>query len=154
VSGVTSNRCHLCGVDAHIADKLGGWCVQHWAEANAARKAEEQRLTAEAGGPWPQTCPSRMQELGPWSREENLDTWDVREQMHGGLVARHCSFCGSLHPDDLIRLVKDEGYRIAGTDKGYKAYVDAPGERQVSKFYFWHLSDEQRAELRLALVPA
>jgi hypothetical protein len=93
-----------------------------------------------------------MVDLGPWPRTENADTWDIREQFHGGLVARHCSFCGSLNPDDLIRLMREEGYSISGTDKGYKVYVNAPGDRQVSKFKTHHLSDEQRAEITAVLL--
>ena len=131
-----------------IFDRAGGYCRTHWDEAEAARRAENHRATEEAGGPWPQTCPRRMGEIGPWDRGEDADTWDIREQMHQGLQARHCSFCGSLHPDDFMRLVK-EGWRVGATDKNYKAYLGSPepgGGSMETKFYFQHLSDEQKRE--------
>lgn len=67
---------------------------------------------------------------------------------------RVCSFCGSLHPDDMFRLVKasaegsaDADYHsvvsIEPSDKGYKVYVHQPGVRNASeggiKFYMQHL---------------
>jgi hypothetical protein len=114
-----------CAEQGNIADRHGYWCRTHWDEREAARRAEEKRLTEAAGGPWPQTCPRRLSDLGPWERDENLDTWDIREQMHEGLRARHCSFCGSLHPDDFMALVKD-GWIVGPTDKSYKAYLGKP----------------------------
>ena len=148
-----------------------------------------------------QTCPRRMTDFGPWERAENLDTWDKRG---GGIVGQEkigpgCSFCGSLHPDRFMELVR-EGWVVGPTDKGYKAYLGRPltddekgarkaqwlaapsgparairdlGARdgktpeqieadlehewvtheaplmqhgQEAKFYYQHLSDEQRAE--------
>ena len=67
---------------------------------------------------------------------------------------RVCSFCGSLHPDDFLALVKtcaeipaDAAYNalveIEPSDKGYKIYVKRPGVRNASeggiKFYTQHL---------------
>ncbi len=138
--------CHLCSEPAYIFDSLGGWCEAHWNEAEATRRADEARATAEAGGPWSQTCPRRLTDWGPWERTENIDTWDIREQMHAGLRARHCSFCGSLHPDDFMRLVT-EGWKVGATDKNYKAYLGSPdGRSHETKFYFQHLSVEQKRE--------
>ena len=57
----TSNACHLCGEEANIFDRDGGWCRAHWDEAEAATRAEEKRLTEEAGGPWLHLCPSATQ---------------------------------------------------------------------------------------------
>lgn len=54
---------------------------------------------------------------------------------------RTCSYCGSLHPDDFMRRVS-AGETIGTTTKTYKAYLDAPW----AKFYFQHLSVEQRQE--------
>jgi hypothetical protein len=142
------DRCSAndCIEPAYIHDTDGHWCRTHWDEMEAAKHAAERQATEEAGGPWPQTCPRRGGEIGPWERGENLDTWDIREQMHKGLQARHCSFCGSLHPDDFMRLVK-EGWQIGATDKSYKAYLGSPeGRSQETKFYFQHLSVEQRRE--------
>lgn len=78
------------------------------------------------------TCPRRMDELGPWEHQENLDEWNDR---HGhGLT---CSFCGSLKPELLFEAL-EAGNEIVPTDKDYKAYID-PGSR---KFYFQHFSED------------
>lgn len=125
-----------------------------------------------------QTCPRRMSEFGPWEHEPNLDTWRPDEP------GPSCSFCGSLHPDRFMALVR-EGWIVGPTDKNYKAYLgkpvsdedcqqqkaawvermsplgtedrDAlaalweqehahPRASREAKFYFQHLSGEQRAE--------
>ncbi len=132
-----------CAEPAHIHDTEGSWCDTHWDAMEAAKHEEERQATEAAGGPWPQTCPRRGGEIGPWERGENLDTWDIREQMHNGLRARHCSFCGSLHPDDFMHAARD-GVEVGPTDKSYKVYVDQA--HGGSKFYFQHLSPEQRQE--------
>ena len=69
------------------------------------------------------------------------DTWDL-----GPDGFRTCSYCGSIHPDDLMviceRTLTDERYAVDGTDKGYKVYVRQPGVRNASegaiKFYLHH----------------
>jgi hypothetical protein len=73
-----------------------------------------------------QTCPRRMTEFGPWKAEEGLDTWGQR----GGVIGQEkigpgCSFCGSLHPDRFMELVR-EGWVVGPTDKNYKAYLGKP----------------------------
>lgn len=85
------------------------------------------------------TCPRRMEEMGPWKREEGLDQY----KRGGGLVgqARACSFCGSMPPEDFMQAVR-EGKEVGPTDKNYKAYVGA----HEGKFYYQHLSEEQRKE--------
>lgn len=119
-----------------------------------------------------QTCPRRMLDWGAWERKENLDAW----RTGGGLVGRQehelsCSFCGSLHPDVFMDWVR-QGGQISPTDKNYKAYIKYPGKdpregetseyelnmpsgRTVqgtsvygieAKFYYQHLSPEQRQE--------
>jgi hypothetical protein len=117
-----------------------------------------------------QTCPRRMSNWGSWEREEGLDVWrqEKASDTFGGapdLEVRHCSFCGSLHPDDFMRMIT-EGYVVVPTDKSYKAYLQEPvteerleeyrtgplrflGEelahgRDVGKFYYQHLSPEQQ----------
>lgn len=142
--GFSAEHCHVAGCDnqTYISDRDGAWCKTHWDEQENARRAEERRLTAEGGGPWPQTCPRRMGELGPWSRDAGEDRWDIREQFHHGIVARHCSFCGSLHPEDFLRLLEEGAVAEGPTDKGYKVYVHAPDGRGT-KFYSQHFSAEQ-----------
>lgn len=69
--------------------------------------------------------------------------------------SRTCSYCGSLHPDDFMDIMKQfaagrPGYRFGTTDKSYKAYGNRPGVRNASeggiKFYVHHLPDDQREE--------
>lgn len=73
-----------------------------------------------------QTCPRRIHEVGPWSREENLDSWTTGHGVVGqDAVGPSCSFCGSLNPDRFMKLVR-EGWIVGPTDKNYKAYLDRP----------------------------
>lgn len=146
-----------------------------------------------------QTCPRRLTDFGPWERTEGLDSWTTGHGLVGqDQVGPSCSFCGSLHPDRFMELVRD-GWIVGPTDKDYKAYLESPvteeeaaarrerwmtsdavakairaiGERdgkapeqiqanldgewdrqapgllhgaQSAKFYYQHLSDEQRDE--------
>ena len=79
------------------------------------------------------------------------DHWLKFKAAHGNRV---CSFCGSLHPDDFLALVKasaeaqaDASYetsvQIEPSDKSYKLYVHQPGVRNAHeggiKFYTMHL---------------
>jgi len=61
-----------------------------------------------------------------------------------GLIgqSRGCSYCGSLPGDDFMELVR-AGALLSSTYKDYKVYVDAPVS---AKFYFQHLTIEQRVE--------
>jgi len=70
------------------------------------------------------TCPRRddLAAFGmPRQGNEGEDRW--RGPDHNGV--RTCSYCGSLHPDDFMRLAKDR-VRLGPTDKNYKVYVDIP----------------------------
>jgi hypothetical protein len=85
-----------------------------------------------------------MAEVGPWEHTEGLDRWETRS----GDVGLACSFCGSLHPDRFLQLVR-EGWVVGPTDKAYKAYLEAPegdGSGKRAKFYFLHLSTQQQDE--------
>jgi hypothetical protein len=89
---------------------------------------------------------------------------------------RVCSYCGSLHPDDMFRLVKacadsdpNASYgsvvEVDPSDKSYKVYIHQPGVRNASeggiKFYTHHLPrntdgslnvpDERNHEYSMAL---
>jgi hypothetical protein len=77
------------------------------------------------------------------------DTWDTRPNGD-----RCCSFCGSLHPDDWLRLMKDAANPESKTiidrsDKGYKFYVQQESVANASeggiKFYTWHIPSEEWA---------
>lgn len=64
-----------------------------------------------------------------------------RERPGNGLC---CSFCGSLNPTEFMELIKD-GAEVGPTDKNYKVYVRHPS-LSFGKFYFQHLSKEQKLE--------
>lgn len=83
------------------------------------------------------TCPRRMADWGPWEREEGLDGFEMRRSDR----FLSCTFCGSMHPDDLLEAIR-EGQEIGPTDKSYKLYVDG----MAGKFYTHHLSPEQGDE--------
>lgn len=73
-----------------------------------------------------QTCPRRMNEYGPWKRTEGLDEWRADRGLAGqNHVGLSCSFCGSLHPDRFMELLRD-GWVLGPTDKRYKAYLGKP----------------------------
>ncbi len=90
---------------------------------------------------------------------------------------RTCSYCGGIHPDDAILLVK-EGWEVETTGKSYKRYLGPPGthQRHVSvmnnlrngdgtlqsvpsvwsptppvKMYVYHFSQEQIERFNAAL---
>lgn len=101
-----------------------------------------------------QSCPRRMREYGPWPHEEGLDEWrrdrwaatkeeadrqvaEFMERNPGGSMGdpqwhgpqpqpRTCSFCGAIHPEDAIELVK-AGWEVGATGKLYKRYLNPPG---------------------------
>lgn len=74
-----------------------------------------------------QTCPRRMNEWGPWVQAEGLDRWQPKDR-NGNLF---CSFCGSLHPDQLMEMIKSDAAILGVTTKNYKVYVDSvPTEEQ------------------------
>ena len=81
-------------------------------------------------------CPRRS-EIGGGAEVFKLmegdDTW------RGDEGSRTCSWCGSLHPDDFMAK-SAAGIELGPTDKAYKVYVGDGG-----KFYFQHLSSEQRS---------
>lgn len=87
-----------------------------------------------------QTCPRRGENFHPV--EENLDYWEMRGD------DKCCSYCGSIHPDRVIELVKELGPGIIeGTTKSYKRYLSRPNVPNAAfggiKFYTMHFSKEQ-----------
>lgn len=94
-----------------------------------------------------QRCPSR----GDWANSvfkvgQNSDllpdTWD-----RGPDGNRTCSYCGSIHPDDLMLICRkvpsDERYGLECAKPGYKYYLKQPGVQNASqgaiKFYMHHV---------------
>lgn len=86
------------------------------------------------------------------------DTWDM-----GPDGNRTCSWCGSVHPDDFMKICRaaltDPEYDVSMSDKRYKAYVRVPGVVNASqgaiKFYMHHApaepSDEEQRVFAEAL---
>ena len=62
----------------------------------------------------------------------NPDRWDIRDGI------RTCSYCGSIHPDDLIKLLEEHGLGIIEeSTKSYKWYINIPNGKYC-KFYLVH----------------
>ncbi len=82
------------------------------------------------------TCPRRI-ELGSVAIP-GPDTWDEG--------TGNCSFCGSMNPDTFMARLEAGDIELGPTDKDYKVYVRNLGGAplQTVKFYFQHLSVEQR----------
>lgn len=78
-------------------------------------------------------CPQRPPIGHPFKLPDE-DTW---------LTDHTCSYCGSLSPDEFFRLV-EAGAEVGPTDKGYKAYLNHQTLPFQAKFYFQHLSLEDR----------
>jgi hypothetical protein len=89
------------------------------------------------------TCPRRAE--GPLYKFDLEDNWNKIG------VDRVCSFCGSMHPEDVLQLMRDGGVdRIQNTTKSYKFYIDRPEVPNAGfgaiKFYSMHFNAEQREE--------
>lgn len=91
------------------------------------------------------------------NRNQLPDTWDWMPDGN-----RTCSFCGSIHPDDLMAICKkaltDERYSVEGTTKSYKVYLRQPGVRNASegaiKFYMHHAPKDPAEGDRLLFAKA
>lgn len=77
------------------------------------------------------TCPRRTESFTQASTLEGEDHWGKDNT---------CSYCGSMHPDKLFEAI-NAGEELGPTDKSYKVYVG-----HTQKFYFQHLSVEQRKQ--------
>lgn len=106
--------------------------------------------------PEPMTCGRRssyeVQGQDRWEKFKSIDN-------------RVCSHCGSLHPDDMFRVVREcadagsgvgyhEGIRIEPSDKSYKIYVWQPGVRNAHegaiKFYTDHFPRNADGDLQIS----
>lgn len=88
-----------------------------------------------------QTCQRRIQDLGPWDRKENIDKWVIIGD------DKCCSFCGSMHPDRVIELIKLYGMKIIEpSTKQYKWYIHQENVPNASyggiKYYRYHDTPE------------
>ena len=121
-------------------------CAGHCEELEEWERAVARQFEAVDGvDQMKHTCPRRVTGLGPWQRNECLDGW--RYQGPSGVLIsdrmKHCNFCGSLHPDTFMEMIK-KGSELGPTDKSYKVYLKLA--RGQTKFYFQHLSVEQCVE--------
>jgi hypothetical protein len=91
-----------------------------------------------------QSCPRRVQSLGPWSHDDDKsDRWDHHSWSgvystpdgcggtwpsfpQGFERPRTCSHCGGVHPEDAITLLH-LGWEVEATTKSYKRYLEPPG---------------------------
>lgn len=95
---------------------------------------------------YPSSC-----EEGTWNEnrwgERDSDKWP-----EGFPKPRTCSFCGSVHPDDLLALVK-AGWTCEMSTKRYKSYWHPPKGQVIPpvKLYSNHVTQEQAKELNAAL---
>ena len=88
-----------------------------------------------------QTCPRRVE--GPLTAQQtDADTWAKRP----GDAFRSCSYCGSMHPDDLLDAVT-KGFKVGPTDKVYKIYVGMP---TFAKFYTQHFMEHEDTSQQFA----
>jgi hypothetical protein len=141
--------CDRCSNEANSYGPGYKFCREHFDEFWAERNKRLAEQTRAEGGPWPQRCPRRdevFQQGG--APDATPDRWEYGHGIiSGDGLCLTCNYCGSAHPDFFMEKIRD-GWVWRGTDKNYKAYLDMPGgQSQVAKFYFQHLSDEQRQEL-------
>ncbi len=116
-------------------------------------------------------CPRRSEGPaitdGPDRWEPGDARWNAQRPWPGpGPAPRTCSFCGGVHPDDVLTLLRDHAWESHGTDKSYKKYLEPPGTRAAhqalmrtgqraadaprsptppAKVYLQHWTDEQMA---------
>lgn len=100
--------------------------------------------------PQQQTCPRRLSDMGPWDRSEGLDEWTTGHGVAGqDQVGLSCNFCGSLHPDRFMELVR-EGWIVGPTDKSCKVYLESPvsEDEKAARRERWMKSDAFAKALR------
>lgn len=104
-------------------------------------------------------CPSRIPGY-PYPEgdhdEWRTDRWHRETDVfpEGFEKPRTCSYCGGVHPQDAIKLIK-QGFTIQNSDKNYKAYINAPdGSSCVPpiKLYTVHFTDEEVLAINAAVV--
>lgn len=120
--------------------------------------------------PEKQRCPRRGESPDPDAYGDGTDTPDTYTKGHGLVGVQgdnlSCSYCGSLHPDTFMDWAR-RGAILEPTSKSYKVYVECPDENprygetktkkiangtmttvygRTAKFYFQHLTVEQRRE--------
>ena len=107
-------------------------------EYNVVDKSEVDKLER-------QTCPQRM------TGESNIDTWKLLPNGD-----RTCSYCGSLHPESVISIIKEFGGSVIEcSTKSYKWYINRPNVHNAMeggiKYYRYHDTEEFVQQLNLLL---
>ncbi|HEX5426631.1 MAG TPA: hypothetical protein VFW94_24135 [Candidatus Acidoferrales bacterium] len=152
--------CDKCCVSSIETEKIGEKC-EHCKDGTIVYNAPYAERVEPL--PEPMTCRRRFDQYVGGApvhldQGENQDHWD-RHKSNGDRV---CSYCGSLHPDDFLRLVHEAATapddashgtvpEIEPSDKGYKIYVHQPGVRNAMeggiKFYTHHLPRDAEGKL-------
>ena len=94
---------------------------------------------------WPEkpTCHGKLSPVFVYADEEI--TWRAPDAHH---KARTCSYCGSLHPEDLVALLAEPDVRLGGADHKYgwphKFYIHSSqvSSTGMGKFYNQHILDQ------------
>ncbi len=146
----------LSGGSEHDKRGEGGKCPIHNCDGILAYPPSWDELTVPLSGN--HTCGRRWDSFSHSSEEQQPDYWEQFKR-NGDRV---CSYCGSLHPEDFFRLVKQcaesdeqetygKAVGIEPSDKGYKIYVCQPGVRNAHeggiKFYTHHLPENITEEM-------
>lgn len=140
--------CRKC-LTSRTGDQLGAPCQTPGCDGVIEEEPNFSDLVDDL--PEPIRCPRRNESPLADRTFPGPDRWQKFKAAHGNRV---CSFCGSLHPDDMFALVKacaeapaDAAWNsvpeVDPSDKGYKIYVHQPGVRNAHegaiKFYTQHL---------------
>jgi hypothetical protein len=149
--------CKKC-LTGRTGDVLGELCKS--SGCDGVIEEEPARGTLVNRLPEPMSCPRRGESfIG--SSYPRPDYWE-KFKSNGNRV---CSYCGSLHPEDMFQLVKlaaeapeDADYRsvveIEPSHKNYKVYVQQPGVRNAMeggiKFYMQHLPYDADGKLMVS----
>ena len=119
---MSDHACEVCGkafkwgadADSKIVDAEG----ESW---KPCRENAHWKLTFHIKQAHPDHgFPCGRRQEGSFMRDDTKDYWHKRDGY------RACSYCGSMHPEDLFAAIEAGNCQITGTDKNYKIYVDAP----------------------------
>lgn len=93
-----------------------------------------------------QRCPRREEGVFSLEKDPLPDFWDVRANGD-----KTCSFCGSLHPESVIEILKKNGFGcIERSTKNYKWYINRPEVHNAGgggiKYYRQHDTEKFIAE--------
>lgn len=103
--------------------ELNYWVHNGW-PGERARQIREWGWAVYRKAGYPKSGPAwwakRIAEAFNWY--QGGDTWKWQWQ------PRTCSYCGGAHPDDVLKLMRQD-WEVEATTKGYKRYLQPPGHR-------------------------